>query len=81
MNVRVLLFAAAREAAGSEAVEVALPSPATVADLRAALAEQVPALAGVLARSAVAVDGRYAAPSQAVAPGAEAALIPPVSGG
>lgn len=81
MNTRVLLFAAARERARSEAVEVDLPAPATVAELRAALAAQYPALAAVLARSAIAVNGRYAAPSQAVTPGADVALIPPVSGG
>lgn len=81
MTVRVLLFAAARESARSEAVEVELPAPATVDQLRTALAEQYPALVAVVARSAVAVDGRYAPPSQAIASGAEVALIPPVSGG
>ena len=81
MNVRVLLFAGARELAGSGAVELNLPEPATVAELRSALAVQCPALGAILGRSAVAVDGRYAGPSDAVGPGAEVALIPPVSGG
>ena len=81
MRVRVLLFAVARQAAGSGAVEVELPEPATVADLQAALAVQCPPLEPVLGQCAVAIGHRYAAPSQAVTPGIEVALIPPVSGG
>ncbi len=77
----MLLFAGARELAGSGAVELDLPEPATVADLRSALAAQCPALGAILDRSAVAVDGRYAGPSDPVVPGAKVALIPPVSGG
>lgn len=81
MTIRVLLFAVAREAAGSTSVELDAPQAATVADIKDLLAKQCPELRDILARSAVAVDGRYAAPSQPVGPGAEVALIPPVSGG
>lgn len=81
MNVRVLLFAAARDAAAAGVVELDLPEPATVAQLQAALVDRYPDLGPIAARSAVAVDGRYAGPAHPIAPGAEVALIPPVSGG
>lgn len=79
--MKVRLFARARELAGRGEVEVTLPAGATVAQLRAALAEQVPALGGFVGRCAVAVGGAYAADGDALGEGAEVALIPPVSGG
>ena len=78
MTLTVLLFAAARDLAGTAAITVNLPPGATVADLRAALA---PALGGLLARSAVAVNHDFADDARALAPGDEVAVIPPVSGG
>lgn len=81
MLLRILLFAAARDRVGTDALAVELPSGATVADLRAALADRCPALAPLLARSAVAVNHDYAADSRRLQPGDEVALIPPVSGG
>ena len=53
MTTRVRLFARARDLAGAEALSVELPPGATVADLRRKLAGAVPALAGLLERSAV----------------------------
>jgi molybdopterin converting factor subunit 1 len=79
--VRVRLFARAKELAGRDGIEVDLPAGATVADLRARVAQQVPALAGLVRRCAVALGGEYATDADAVAEGVEAALIPPVSGG
>ncbi len=55
MNVRVRLFARARELAGADAVTLDVPPGATVADLRRRLAATHPALARLLERSAVAV--------------------------
>lgn len=81
MTVRVLMFARARELAGAGEVAVELPAEATVADLRAALAAARPALADVLARSAVAVDEEFAEDDTMICDGAVAAVIPPVSGG
>lgn len=81
MTLTIHLFAAAREAAGVEAVGVELPPDATVADLRRRLAEQHPPLAGLLARSAVAVNHDFADESQVLSPGDEVAVLPPVSGG
>ncbi len=81
MTLTVHLFAAARDLAGAAALLIDLPDPATVADLRAALAARVPALAALLARSAVAVDHDFADDAHALTAAAEVAVIPPVSGG
>ncbi len=81
LAVRVLLFARARELAGADTIALTLPSPATVADLRAALAHFQPALAALLARSALAVNHAFADDSTPLSPSDEIALIPPVSGG
>ena len=79
--MRVLLFARARELAGSGHVDVDLPAAATVADLRRCLAQQCSRLAGLAARSAIAVNGDYADDAAPLPANAEVALVPPVSGG
>ena len=81
MSIRVRLFAIARQRAGAGEVHVDLPTGATVADLRTALGEQVPALRSVLPGVMIAVDAEYAADELAIPRGADVALIPPVSGG
>jgi molybdopterin converting factor subunit 1 len=81
MTVRVRLFARARDLAGADVVDVTLPAGATVADLRARLAVEHPALRALLPRAAVAVNEDFAGEGTAIPPGAELALIPPVSGG
>jgi molybdopterin converting factor subunit 1 len=81
MTLTVHLFARARELAGSGTVRLEVAGPATVADLRRALAGQFAALAGLLERSAVAVNHDFAEDSRTVAAGDEVAVIPPVSGG
>ena len=81
MRVAVKLFAAARDLAGHGEVEIELPPGADVAELRQALAAQLPPLAPLAARSLVAVNAEYASDSTPVAEGDELALIPPVSGG
>ena len=79
--VRVALFAGMAEAAGCRAVDLEW-SGGTVADLKAALGRRWPALAELLARSAVAVGGRYAGDALGIPAGAaDVAVIPPVSGG
>ena len=79
--LRVRLFAIARELAGRAEIEIELPLPATVATLRAALAAQHPELAPLAPRVAIALDSEYATDAALVVPGAQVALIPPVSGG
>ncbi len=77
----VYLFAAAREFAGADRVELALSEGATVADVRVALGAAIPLLASLLTRSAIAVNCDIADDHRAIAPGDEIAIIPPVSGG
>jgi len=79
--MKIRLFARARDLAGADAIEVSMPAGATVRDLRRRIAEECPALAGLLQRSALAVDDEFAEDGQLVSPGAEVALLPPVSGG
>jgi molybdopterin synthase catalytic subunit/molybdopterin converting factor small subunit len=84
-SVTVQLFAVAAERAGARqvALEVAVDGGGlpTVGDVRRALAAQVPALAPLLAVCAFAVAAEYAEDAAPVPPGAEVAVIPPVSGG
>jgi molybdopterin synthase catalytic subunit len=76
VKVRVRLFAALRERAGTGDLELELPEGATVADVWPALAlgDEQP---GIM----FAVNRDYADRSRALAAGDEVALIPPVSGG
>jgi molybdopterin converting factor subunit 1 len=79
--MKVRLFARARELAGADTIEVALPAGATVCDLRRRIGEACPALAGLLQRSALAVNDEFAEDALTLPLGAEVALLPPVSGG
>ncbi len=81
MMVRLRLFAAARDAAGREIVEVAVDRACTVGTLRAALRDQLPALREIVPHLLFAVDRRYAADDCRVEPDSEVAGFPPVSGG
>jgi len=81
MRVRLLAFASASDALGAGELELELPEPARVADLRAWLDARYPALAPLWPRLAVAVDGSIAGADDPLADGAEVALLPPVSGG
>ncbi len=74
--VRVRLFAALRERAGTDRLELELPDGARVADALAAvdgLAEGLPLV--------LAVNREYAAADQVLHPEDELAVVPPVSGG
>jgi molybdopterin converting factor subunit 1 len=81
MHVSVRLFALAKERAQRSQVELELPAAATVADLRAALRARWPELAALWAHALIAVDQEYAEEGAIIPPGAELAVIPPVSGG
>jgi len=81
MRVRLLAFASASDALGTGELELELPGPASVADLRAWLDARYPALAPLWPRLAVAVNGSIARSDDPLSEGAEVALLPPVSGG
>jgi molybdopterin synthase catalytic subunit len=76
MQVRVRLFAALRERAGADEVELELPDGADVA---AALSQLHAFTDGVPV--VMAVNHEYADADTTLSPGDELALIPPVSGG
>lgn len=76
MQVRVRLFAALRERAGTGEVELELPEGARVADVITRLGDVVGGVPVVLA-----LNQEYADDQAELRPGDELALIPPVSGG
>lgn len=81
MNVRVKLFARARDLAGTGDVELELPAGASIRDLRAALCERFPDLQPLAANLLIAMGNDYANNDAPVDPSAELACFPPVSGG
>jgi molybdopterin synthase catalytic subunit len=81
MTRRARCFARLKDLAGADVLTADLPPGATVGDLRRRLAADHPALAGLLARCAVAVDDEFADDALPLPPNAEVALLPPVSGG
>lgn len=81
MKARVRLFAGAREGVGCDVVEVELPGAATVADLRAALSAEFPALGRWGPRLLLAVNQQYATDELQLREDADIAGFPPVSGG
>jgi molybdopterin converting factor subunit 1 len=81
MRIQIKLFAVARERLGADNIEVVLQNDASVGILRSTLASQFPALAEFLPHVRFAVNSEYASDDQSIPPGAEVAVIPPVSGG
>jgi molybdopterin converting factor subunit 1 len=81
MILKVRLFARAKDLAGADVVTVEVADGATVADLRAALGRRYRQLAGLVERSALAVNAEFANAMHALSPEDEIALLPPVSGG
>lgn len=77
----VRLFAAVREAVGSDSVAIELGAGATAGDLLEALTERHPGIARHRDGLQVAVNQELARPSRVLGPGDEVALIPPVGGG
>jgi molybdopterin converting factor subunit 1 len=81
MNVRVCLFARAKDLVGVESVTLSLAAGATIGDLRQRLVKQYPSLALILERSALAVNDEFADDSLTLPVDSEIAVLPPVSGG
>jgi molybdopterin converting factor subunit 1 len=81
MMVRVKLFAAAREIAGSGEVVVEVRDRGTVAEVQQSLVAGVPKLEQILPHARWAVDREFAEAETVVTEKSEIALIPPVSGG
>jgi molybdopterin converting factor subunit 1 len=81
VKIRVRLFAVARQLVGAETTELELAGPATVRDVRTALASQHPQLAALARHLLFAINAEYAADETPVEDQADVACIPPVSGG
>jgi len=81
MTVTVLLFAQARERAGTARIDLDLPDGSRVSDALALVQLRLPALEALASHLAVAVNGEVSPPGTPIPPGAELALLPPVSGG
>ena len=81
MKLAVRLFAAARQLAQTDSLEIECPPEATVADVRQALASACPSLAPLLPHVRFAINADYAKDDSPVPENGEIACIPPVSGG
>lgn len=81
MIVKVLFFAAAKEAVGTATMNLVLADEATVGQLKQALLEQHPGLLHVLSRATISVDQDQAHDERVLYHGAEVAVLPPASGG
>ena len=81
MKLSVLLFAAAREIAGRESIELEIPDAATVAIARTALLESLPQLTTRAGTLLWAVNNEYAADDRVLHDSDVVACFPPVSGG
>lgn len=82
MSIQVKLFAGLRELAeGQERIVLNLLPPVTVAEVRRAIVEALPAAESIIGRAMVAVNHGYAPEDTLIGPEDEVALIPPVGGG
>jgi len=80
MDIKIMAFGITRDIVGASEFELNLKEAASVSDLRMALGEAYPRLAG-LASLAIAVNQEYAKDNVQLAEKDEVVLIPPVSGG
>lgn len=80
-RITVLLFAAAREAAGQGRIEMERTPGLTAAAVWDELVRRHPALAAHSASVSVAVNHRFRPRDTALESGDEVAFLPPVSGG
>lgn len=81
IEVTVLLYGPAREAAGTDRIALALETPATARAVLDRLGELHPGLGELLPRTRIAVNREYVDPDAAVGVADEIAVIPPVGGG
>ena len=81
MRVRVLFFGMLKDRMGKSSDLLELPEGASIRDLLAHYATEVPRLKESLPALAVAVNQVYASPEAKLKAGDEVALLPPVSGG
>ena len=81
MIVKLLLFAAAKEIAKSDQIEIEVAEGCTVEELKITLVAKHPELAELTKRSAFAVEQVFSNDQTQINANSEVAMIPPVSGG
>ncbi len=81
VKIRIQLFAAAREIAGSESLELDVPQNATIRDVREQLVVAVPLLKPLVHSLLWAVNNQYAGDDRTISNTDTIACFPPVSGG
>jgi molybdopterin converting factor subunit 1 len=81
MKLHLSLFAMARDLCGTDLLEFEMADGRTIADLRTALAHEMPGLTPLLASSMFAVAAEYVPDEFTLKEGDKVACIPPVSGG
>ena len=81
MNVRVKLFAAARDIVGKDETDLSLPENSTASAVIRLLVQQHPKLDQWKTYLRLAVNWEYASTDQVLHNNDEIAVIPPVSGG
>jgi sulfur-carrier protein len=79
--IKVLFFGAAADRAGTRQTELDVRDGTTLAEIWPLLTREHPDLGPMRDTLAFAVNGEYARGGDAVAPGDEVAVLPPVSGG
>ena len=79
--IKVLLFGAAADRAGTRETELPVDEGVTLAEIWPLLAGRHPDLAPMRDTLAFAVNGEYAREDADISPGDEVAVLPPVSGG
>lgn len=81
MKCQVLLFAAARELAAADRIDVEVATPVTAAAVLSQIGHHIPALLPLLPGCRLAVDQAFVVADSPISEDSELALIPPVSGG
>jgi molybdopterin converting factor subunit 1 len=79
--IKVLLFGAAADRAGTREIELPVDEGVTLAEIWPLLARRHPDLTPMRDTLAFAVNGEYARGNDGVSPGVVIAVLPPVSGG
>ena len=79
--IKVLFFGAAADRAGTRETELDVEAGTTIAEIWPPIVKRHPDLGPMRDTLAFAVNGEYARGEDAVAPGDEVAVLPPVSGG
>jgi molybdopterin synthase catalytic subunit len=80
-DIHVRLFAGLHDLVGKRDLVLAMPSGATIGQLRDRLGEEYPIVQPFLTTLVCAVDEEYVPPEHVLIDGDDVALIPPISGG